>query len=361
MRLPRRVFVATFLALIACHRTSELDHDASNAALPVPTGLAVEAATDPVDAGDCISSFKTSSDCQHPKVESRCVDGYCKVTAGCFVSGSPPCQPGRGANSEPEAQITLTHAFEIGQHEVTVEEWTRLGFKLRTQKPLPGDPLPGFCEEVDCPIISMTWFEVLLFANAASRTHSPPFPECYELVGCTEADSVTKCTGVRSAPEDVYACRGYRLPTEAEWEYAARAGTRTAFYAGHIVTKAEGFSCKEEPGLSSIAWYCANSTDEALKPAMMRSRPVMKKAPNGWGLYDMLGNVSEWTSDEYDGLGLRAGPYVNPGRFLGTSRTRATRGGYFLSKGASTTASNRLGASWDAVDAQGFRLARTLD
>ena len=73
----------------------------------------------------------------------------------------------------------------------------------------------------------------------------------------------------------------YRLPTEAEWEYAARAGTTTDTYAGDI-TQPRG----NDPVVNGIAWYSLNSGD--------RTHPVGQKAPNGWGLYDMLGNVWEW-------------------------------------------------------------------
>lgn len=314
-----------------------------------------------VDASSqCTSSFQVGPDCKHPTVEASCKDGYCRIPRGCFVSGSPECQPGRGAYSEPEAQVTLTHSFEIGQHEVTQEEWVRLGFENRTPvKPAQG--FPEACLDPTCPVQGFTWFDALLYANAASRAHEPPLPECYSLRGCEDTGGPTKCAAVVGTPEDTYTCRGFRLPTEAEWEYAARAGTRTPYYSGAMLGSQSGFTCREEPALSLIAWYCASSLDPAATPPVMRSHPVMQKAPNGWGLYDMLGNFSEWTSDPYDGLGLRAGPYVNPGRDLGTSRTRSKRGGTFISTASHTTVSVRLGAAWDVPDSQGLRLARTLD
>ena len=95
--------------------------------------------------------------------------------------------------------MSLTHDFEIGEHEVTIREWEALGFSHRPQKPLEGQSLPGFCEEADCPVIAVSWFEATAYANALSTAHRPPLPECYELL-CSVADGGRVCSGIRSEP-----------------------------------------------------------------------------------------------------------------------------------------------------------------
>ena len=192
----------------------------------------------------------------------------------------------------------------------------------------------------------------------------PPLPECYESEGCTgtPGDGRT-CTGVKAIPENVYECRGFRMPTEAEWEYAARAGTRTPYYSGPMFAKAlnprEYCENMREPNLDKIAWYCATAT--VGKPPYTETKPVMLKAPNAWGLFDMLGNVDEWTSDEFSGLGLRQGPFVNPRSLLGNREFRAERGGAVAASFFSSTVSVSQGSGWNGPQVVGLRLVRTLD
>jgi sulfatase modifying factor 1 len=141
----------------------------------------------------------------------------------------------------------------------------------------------------------VSWFDAVAFANLLSEKHG--LLPCYELVNCTGTigQKNLSCEGVDLSVDPIYDCQGYRLPTEAEWEYAARAGTRTPYYSGDMTIDYSTITRPEqlvEPNLEPIAWYYGNSGG-----IPGGTQPVGHKAPNRWMLYDMLGNVNEWTND----------------------------------------------------------------
>ncbi len=216
------------------------------------------------------------------------------VPAGTFTmgssdgTGSDPAEPGRWTD-ETQHQVTLTQSFYMQTTEVTQKQW---------QDVIGNNPAASNIGD-NYPIETVNWFEAAYFANALSANEGRS--ACYTLTGCSPIPgNDMECTGVTINP----GCTGYRLPTEAQWEYAARATTTTAWaYAVNYDTSADpgqitgdGFNSN----LDAMGWYSFNKTIQYGDG----TKPVARKQANKWGLYDMAGNVWEWCQDWY-------GDYLN--------------------------------------------------
>jgi formylglycine-generating enzyme required for sulfatase activity len=177
----------------------------------------------------------------------------------------------------PPHEVTV-NAFYIDKYLVTQEQYEKL----------MGEN-PSRWKAKTNPVEQMRWSDAVRYCNARSKAEG--LEPCYDL-------NTWKCN---------FAANGYRLPTEAEWEYACRAGTTTAYFFGDDQLK-----------LKAYAWYEDNS---ASKP-----RPVGQKPPNPWGLYDMHGNVWEWCNDFYKVDYYQESPKENP-RGPQTGETKVLRGG----------------------------------
>ena len=171
------------------------------------------------------------------------------IPPGTFLMGSSPYEKSRGRYEGPETSVTIGYGFWLGKYEVTIWQYKNTAGRL------PRKWADQFNDtDNDLPVDNVTWQEAMNFCRLLTQR---------------EREASTLPHG--------YA---YRLPTEAEWEYACRAGTNTRFSFGDDPNYVE---------IASYAWFEANSEG--------RAHRVGGKLPNPWGLYDMHGNVSEWCLD----------------------------------------------------------------
>ncbi len=210
--------------------------------------------------------------------------------------------------------------FYVGETEVTQGEYEAM---------MGTNPSYFSSCGLDCPVEYVTRHMSEAFANAVSDSEG--LEQCYT---CTGSGTSTICT-IAVTP---YSCSGYRLPTEAEWEAAARCGEDT-LYAGSTV-------------IGDVAWYNVNSTN---------TQPVATKETNACGLYDMSGNVYEWTQDWYSSTYYSTSPDLDPvGDASADSDLGLARGGSWGSSDINARVSNRGGAT-PSLRARnyGLRLLRT--
>jgi len=246
------------------------------------------------------------------------------------MMGSPDTEPCRQPDREDLHPVTLTHPFEIQSTEVNqIQFSTVMGYNPSAHKT---------CGSI-CPVEQVTWHEAAAYCNALSARKG--LKACYT---CTGAGSLGSCEV--SSGTTFYACEGYRLPTEAEWEYAYRAGTKTAFYSGERI----GTSCEEDSNADLIGWYLKSSGNTLHQVGM--------KQENAWGLFDMAGNVREWCQDGYQ-ASLGSSPDNDP--LWPTQNNRVVRGGAYVDKSGSLRGATRFSNPEKPGYAYlGFRCVRSI-
>ena len=211
--------------------------------------------------------------------------------------------------------VVFVNSFYIDKYPVTQEEYQRV----------MGEN-PSRWKAGRNPVEQVRWSDAVRYCNARSRLEG--LEPCYDL-------ETWECD---------FNANGYRLPTEAEWEYACRAGTKTAFFFGNSSTQ-----------LKSCAWFDGNS---AGKP-----HPVGQKRPNPWGLYDMYGNVWEWCNDFYKVDYYQESPEEDP-KGPRTGETKVVRGGAWRFSAETCRSGYRYNEDPGYVDAcfgydiYGFRCVR---
>ncbi|MCK6502418.1 formylglycine-generating enzyme family protein [Myxococcota bacterium] len=256
--------------------------------------------------------------------------GFIQVEPGTFTMGTPATDPWVETD-ELAHEVTLTSGFEVSPFEVSRGEFEILvGWQPATWN--------DGC--ATCPVESVTWYDAIAFLNAYSRQNG--LATCYALDDVTCQDGTTgdeegACAangGIAAAtvglvgisrPQD---CAGYRLPTEAEWERAARAGATGNLHTGQLTVP----GCDPDPLLAVLGWTCA--TTGSLAP---RDRADLDA--NAWGMYDTLGNVYEWCGDGYLAV-LGEDPVVDPLGDEGGDH-RVVRGGSWINVNEHARLGNR--------------------
>jgi formylglycine-generating enzyme required for sulfatase activity len=232
------------------------------------------------------------------------------IPAGEFLMGSPDPDTQAYGNEKPQRRVRITRPFYLGATPVTQGQY-RL---------IVGTNPSSFKGAEDLPVESITWHEAVAFCNTLSeREGLKPFYH--------------SGSGAHLGGD------GYRLPTEAEWEYACRTGSTTRFSFGD-----------DEASLGEHAWFSGNSGSQ--------THPVGQKHPNAWGLYDMHGNVWEWCEDWYEANYYAKSPDADPLCLSGASG-HVVRGGCWSRAPRFARSAYRVSGSPEArSDGLGFRLAR---
>ena len=253
-----------------------------------------------------------------PKSNLAPVFSFRRIPKGEFIMGSPLGEEGRYEN-EAQKPVEISKAFEIMDTEVTQKQWFQVTGKKPSYFKRSGDCDNWDRVNVICPdnpVESVTWYEVQKFIERLNNSMG--------LRGC------------KGSPKDPRGC--YRLPTEAEWEWAVRAETKTAYFFGNDLSK-----------LGRYAIYYKNSE---------RTHKVKgDRFPNQWGLYDVYGNVGEWVQDGYRSeLPGERDPLVTT-----SGSNHVVRGGSWFNSAESLRSAYRFkGYPYRRYLNIGFRLVRTL-
>lgn len=235
-----------------------------------------------------------------------------RIAPGEFMMGSPPFEEKREGSEGPQVKVKIDYAFEIGKFEVTFDDWNTCltGGGCRGHHPKDAGWGQG-----SRPVINVSWQDTQSYIRWLNSV-----------------------TGLN-----------YRLPSEAEWEYVARAGTTTPFYTGETISAKQANFNGQDPYL-----------DEPKSEYRRKTLPVGSFEANPFGVHDMLGNAFEWVQDCWNDSHLGA-PKDGEARLEGACKFRVMKGGSWVTYSEQVRAAKRTQYTTDyRYDDYGFRIARTL-
>lgn len=269
------------------------------------------------------------------------------IGGGTFTMGSPAGELGR-SDDEIAHQVRISRTYAIATTEVTNKRFERFlaanpdfAKQWRAARAARfGDP-PRLATTPQSPQAAVSWYDAARYCNWLSAQAKIPKSEW------VYPDNIDPNLGFE-LPSSYLHRTGYRLPTEAEWEYAARAGTTSSRHFGN-----------DDKLLPRYAWYDANSKQ-------VRAHPVAQLRPNQWGLYDMLGNVWEWTFDRrrtYPQGSAVTDDVEDEELQVSIDEARTRRGGSFTYDWSTVRSAHRGVTTYfpnQTRDSVGFRVARTM-
>jgi formylglycine-generating enzyme required for sulfatase activity len=276
-------------------------------------------------------------------------EGMVWIPAGTFTMGSPASEPNRNSD-ETQHSVTLTKGFYMGKYQVTQEQWQAVMGNNPSSFTSVGSygGVPG-----DLPVEQVNWYHAIAFCNKLSVMEG--LTPAYAVSGISDWGSLaysaipTSNNATWNAAAIVSGSDGYRLPTEAQWEYACRAGTTTAFNWGtnQITYDQANFYSNSSYNGSPTQTYRGQTT------------VVGTFAPNAWGLYDMHGNVYEWCWDWYNASYYSDSSAGTDPLGAASGAHRVMRGGYWYSDGQNLRSAYRgsFNPGYGYYDI-GFRLVR---